>query len=82
MFAHGLKFPLKNTRLVPSIESSDEALSGSNDKGIAPGETKVVEVKENANSGDLPISNYTPTEKKESKPYDGYMKVRQPHLKA
>ncbi len=60
---------------VPSIESSDEALSGSNDKGIAPGETKVVEVKENANSGDLPISNYTPTEKKESKPYDGYMKV-------
>tara|TARA_B000000609_G_scaffold153915_1_gene142932 strand:+ start:3313 stop:4392 length:1080 start_codon:yes stop_codon:yes gene_type:complete len=60
---------------VPAIEASDEAKSGSQDKGISPGVTKVVEVTENASTSDLPISNYVPQKQEPTKQYDGFMEV-------
>jgi len=61
---------------VPSIEASEEAKSGDPKGNIAPGDTKVVEVKKNTNSSNLPISNYTPPKNSESvEPFDGFQKV-------
>jgi hypothetical protein len=58
---------------VPAIES--EAQSGSQDKGLSPGATKVVEITKNARSSDLPISNYVPQKQEPTKQYDGFMEV-------
>jgi hypothetical protein len=60
---------------VPSIETSEEAQSGAADKGLAPGATKVVEVTENSNPGDLPVSNYVPQKIEPTKRYDGFTEV-------
>jgi len=60
---------------VPSIEASEEAESGDEKGNIAPGETKVVEVKENSNAANLPIVNYTPKTPEPTEEYDGFEKV-------
>ena len=60
---------------VPSIEASEEAQSGGVDKGLAPGATKVVEVTENNNPGDLPVSNYVPQKIEPTKRYDGFTEI-------
>jgi len=60
---------------VPAIEASEEAKSGDEKGSIAPGGTKVVEVKENTNPGNLPIVNYTPKKPEPTTQYDGFKKV-------
>jgi hypothetical protein len=60
---------------VPAIELSEEAKSGDQKGNLVPGGTKVVEVKENIKTNDLPISNYTPPVKAEEKPFEGFVKV-------
>tara|TARA_Y100000593_G_scaffold55347_1_gene103612 strand:+ start:108 stop:539 length:432 start_codon:yes stop_codon:yes gene_type:complete len=60
---------------IPTIEVGDEAGSGIEGSVLAPGDTKVVEVIENKDSGDLPISNYHPPQENSDDFSDGYMVI-------
>ena len=67
---------------VPSIEVSEEAKSGDQKGNLVPGGTQVVEITENIQTNNLPISNYTPPDKTQTEERDAFIKVEmsgEPH---